>query len=171
METVWQNGYFKPEESSYYQLFLNRYTYRENCYTCPYAFKNRPGDITVGDFWNIDLIHPELFSEKEPIINCDNGVSVLVINSKKGQELMKRYGQDIELYPSEYNKVAEYNRQMLRPSEKPKDYEEFRRIMNNDYSEIEKWYQHKMMPICIKRAIRQMIPSRIKKVIRKAWKR
>ncbi len=163
--------YFKPEESSYYQLFLDRYTYRENCYTCPFAFKNRPGDITIGDFWNIDLIYPELFAEKEPVINCENGVSVLVINSEKGLELMKRYGQDMELYPSEYNKVAEYNRQMLLPSEKPKDYEEFRKIMNNDYFEIEKWYQHKMMPIRLKRAIRRMVPSTIKKAIRKVWKR
>ena len=166
-----QSVYFKPEESSYYQLFLDRYTYRENCYTCPFAFKIRPSDITVGDFWNIDLIHPELFSENEPVINCDNGVSVLVINSEKGQELMKRYGQDMELYPSEYNKVAEYNRQMLKPSEKPKDYEEFRRIMNNDYSEIERWYQRKMNPIRVKRVIKRMIPPKIKKAIRKVWKR
>ncbi len=163
--------YFKPEESSYYQLFLNRYTYRENCYTCPFAFKNRPGDITIGDFWNIDLIHPELFSEKESVINCDNGVSVLVINSEKGHELMKRYGQDMDIYPSEYNKVAVYNRQMIKPSEKPNDYEAFRRIMNNDYSEIERWYQHKMMPIRAKRIIRQMVPSTIKKAIRKIRKR
>ncbi len=163
--------YFKPEESSYYQLFLNRYTYRENCYTCPYAYKNRPGDITIGDFWNIDLIQPELFLEKEHVINCDNGVSVLVINSEKGYELMKCYGQDMKLYPSEYNRVAEYNRQMLKPSEKPNDYEEFRGIMNNDYSEIEKWYQHKMMPIRVKRTIRRMVPSAIKKAIRKMRKR
>ena len=42
----------------------------------------------------------ELFSGKETGISCDNGVSVLVINSEKGQELMKRYGQDMELYPA-----------------------------------------------------------------------
>lgn len=162
--------YFKPEESSYYQLFLNRYTYRENCYTCPYAQKNRPGDITIGDFWNIDLIHPELFSGKEPGIDCNNGVSVLIVNSQKGRELMERYGQDMVLYPSEYNKVAEYNRQLIKPSGKPEDYETFRKIMNGDYSEIEKWYQHKMTPIRIKRAIRRMIPSKLKKIIRRILK-
>lgn len=163
--------YFESEESSYYQLFLNRYTYRENCYACPYAIKNRSGDITMGDFWNIDLIHPELFSGKETGISCDNGVSVLVINSEKGQELMKRYGQDMELYPSEYNKVAQYNRQLIKPSDKPEDYEAFRRIMNNDYSEIEKWYQHKMMSIRAKRAIKRMIPAKLKELIRRARKR
>ena len=163
--------YFKPEGSSYYQLFLNRYTYRENCYTCPYAFKNRPGDITIGDFWNIDLIHPELFSDTDLGIHCDNGVSVLIINSEKGFKLMKRYGQDMELYPSEYDKVADYNRQLVKPSEKPKDYESFRKIMANDYSYIEKWYQHKMMPIRINRTIRRMIPSKIKRIIRRMLKR
>ena len=28
--------------------------YRENCYTCPYATKERVSDISIGDFWGID---------------------------------------------------------------------------------------------------------------------
>ena len=51
--------YFEPEESSYYQMFLNGYTYRKSCYFCPFASEYRQGDITIGDYWGIELVHPE----------------------------------------------------------------------------------------------------------------
>ena len=68
--------YFEPENSSYYQLFLNSYTYRENCYSCPYASEHRPGDITIGDFWGYEKIMPEIDESK--------GISLLNVNSSKG---------------------------------------------------------------------------------------
>ena len=67
--------YFETEESSYYQMFLNSYTYRENCYTCPYASDRRPGDITIGDYWCIELVHPELLSENGGDLDHNKGVS------------------------------------------------------------------------------------------------
>ncbi len=159
--------FFEPEKSSYYQLFLDRYTYRENCYTCPFASNNRPGDITMGDFWNIDLVHPELKAEGQSYLDWHEGVSVLIVNSDKGLELMDKYGKNMALYPSEYKRVAEYNRQLIQPSQKPMDYDGFRTMMEKDYSEVDKWYQNKMRPIRIKRAIKRLVPSGIKKVIRK----
>ena len=59
--------YFEPEESSYYQMFLNGYTYRKSCYFCPFASEYRQGDITIGDYWGIELVHPEYLK----IGNCE----------------------------------------------------------------------------------------------------
>ena len=45
--------------SSYYSLFLKSVTYRENCYSCPYANNSRVGDITIGDYWGIEKQHSD----------------------------------------------------------------------------------------------------------------
>ena len=49
--------------SSYYTLFLDSETYRENCYSCKYAGKKRTGDITLGDYWGVEDEHPEILAE------------------------------------------------------------------------------------------------------------
>lgn len=42
---------------------MTSYTYRDSCYCCPYAGENRQGNITIGDFWCVELVHPELIKE------------------------------------------------------------------------------------------------------------
>lgn len=37
--------------TAYIHFFSKSYTYRENCYSCPFASEERVGDLTVGDFW------------------------------------------------------------------------------------------------------------------------
>ena len=41
------------KEDFFYKSFLNGLFYRENCYKCRYARKERVGDITIGDFWGL----------------------------------------------------------------------------------------------------------------------
>lgn len=65
----------------YGKHFLLGDCYRESCYQCPFANLNRPGDITVGDFWGVMKSHPDFYSK--------DGVSSVFINSTKGQQLLK----------------------------------------------------------------------------------
>lgn len=67
--------FINPKTSYYYDYFLKGYIYRENCYECKYACGSREGDFTMGDYWGIEKVHPE--------IETKNGVSVFLINSKK----------------------------------------------------------------------------------------
>lgn len=53
-------------------------TLRDNCYECPYAKSLRTGDITLGDFWGI----------KDSQINTDNGISLALVNTRKGEDLL-----------------------------------------------------------------------------------
>ena len=61
----------------YYASFLRGETYRESCYTCPFANTQRIGDITLGDFWGVERFYPEIDRTK--------GVSCVIVNSCKGQ--------------------------------------------------------------------------------------
>ena len=158
---------FEPEESSYYQMFLNRYTYRENCYHCLYASENRPGDITIGDYWCIDLVHPELLSENGGQLEQTKGVSCLIINSPQGRMLMKEFGSEIRTWPSTYENASKYNKQLLQPSQMPAERAEVFAKYQNGYDAVDKWYQARLRPIKRRRAVVKMIPKGLKQIVRK----
>lgn len=61
------------------QAFLNNYDLRKSCYVCEYAALPRIGDITLGDFWGYE---GKLLKE-----NNNRGISMVVISSKKGENL------------------------------------------------------------------------------------
>lgn len=167
---ILKNGntvYFEPEESSYYQMFLNSYTYRENCYSCPYASDHRPADITIGDYWCVELVHPELMAENNGPIEHKKGVSCLMINNAKGQELLTKFGSGITRWESSYENAAKYNRQLSTPSELKPERDIVLEIARNNYAAVDKWYRKRLVPIKIKRAIRRAIPRSIKNIIKK----
>ncbi|MDM8125538.1 Coenzyme F420 hydrogenase/dehydrogenase, beta subunit C-terminal domain [Mediterraneibacter glycyrrhizinilyticus] len=114
---------YPSDISSYYHHFLLGNTYRENCYQCKYAKEMRCGDITIGDYWGIEKEHPELVGENSKI-KVGNGVSCILVNSPKGQQLLERFGKDLLLFPSEISKVSKWNRQLKEPSKpgKQRDY-------------------------------------------------
>lgn len=159
--------YFEPEESSYYQMFLNSYTYRENCYSCPYASHHRPGDVTIGDYWCIDLVHPELLRENGGALDHEAGISCLIVNNERGENLLERFGDGILRFPSTYENAARYNRQLTAPSGLKPERTQVLSMAREDYALVEDWYQRRLRKIKAKRAIRAAIPKPVKKLARK----
>lgn len=159
--------HFEPEESSYYQMFLNSYTYRENCYHCPYASDHRPGEITIGDFWCIELVHPELLTENGGPLEHEKGASCLIVNNEKGRVLLEKYGGGIRRWLSTYENASQYNRQLTAPSAMKPEREQALALAREDYALVEKWYRKRLRPIKIRRAIRAAIPRPVKNLIKK----
>lgn len=58
--------------------FLEGYSYKTKCYNCNYVGNERIGDITIGDFWGLG-------KEKAFNHNQKNGVSLVLVNSEKGE--------------------------------------------------------------------------------------
>lgn len=102
---------------SYYQLFLDAKIFRENCYSCPFAQELRIGDITLGDFWNVETEHSK-FAEK---VNIKNGVSCVLINTEKGKRIVKNFAKDIFFIESSIDKIKKHNSQLIKPRECPSD--------------------------------------------------
>lgn len=67
---------------SYMQLFLSDRLQRPSCFHCPYNALNRPGDISLGDFWGI--------GKKFYDFDDDKGISMILINNDKGKSLWNR---------------------------------------------------------------------------------
>ena len=164
--------YFEPEESSYYQMFLNSYTYRENCYSCPYAGGDRPGDVTIGDYWCIDLVHPEYLTQQGGRFDEQRGVSCLIINSARGRELLARFGQGIAREPSSYEQAAKYNAQLTRPSVLKEERAQVLALYRDGgYAQVEKWYQKRLRKIRFVRGLRAAVPRWAKDGIKSLLKR
>ena len=73
----------------FFGLFYRDIGHRDSCFKCVHRNINRPGDITLGDFWNVEKFFPD--------IDTFNGVSLLIVNNDKGKDLIKRISSTIEL--------------------------------------------------------------------------
>ncbi len=71
---------------SFNNLFSHNMINRVNCGSCPYTNYNRPGDITIGDFWGIENSHRDFMDSL--------GVSLVLTNNEKGQKLLERLQLD-----------------------------------------------------------------------------
>lgn len=61
--------------NNYFRAFINDFISRPCCNNCNYTYKKRVGDISMGDFWGIKTIDPEMYDNK--------GCSMLLINNQK----------------------------------------------------------------------------------------
>lgn len=150
--------------SSYYRLFLDGITYRDSCYQCKYASKNRCGDITIGDFWG--------FQREYPDIAIPDGISCLIINTEKGKKWLEEYSNDFELHQSAYEIAAGNNSQLL----KPVKYNNLRdRIFSaysrSGYEGVENVFSREYRIKLIKSRLKNAVPSWVKAIIREIRKR
>lgn len=96
--------YTSPSLSYYYNNFLRGYIFRENCYNCPFATRNRMADITVGDYWGY-----------QGKIDASSGISVLIVNSDKGNEVFELAKPLLEIENKTFEDAARTNEQLLKP--------------------------------------------------------
>ncbi len=82
----------------YYSIFKKYIAFRESCYTCGFATKNRISDITLGDFWGIE--------KYDKTIKVNKGVSMISIHTIKGNiyfdlikdnNIVKEYNEKIAI--------------------------------------------------------------------------
>lgn len=101
--------------SSYYDLFLHSDSYRDQCYNCEYANDHKPGDITIGDYFEARHDYPELFQQGGVLSDSDY-LNCLLVNSIKGQELLNAYGEQLKLHPVSRKRVQLSHSNLCKPS-------------------------------------------------------
>lgn len=75
------------DSSLYTNLFYSHLILRPSCFCCPYKTIYRSSDITIGDYWGIEKIDKDFDDNK--------GVSIAIINTKKGEKLFSEIKNDI----------------------------------------------------------------------------
>lgn len=101
---------FKKEAKKdfYFKAFLDGLIYRENCYSCVYAQRNRVADFTIGDFWELD---------KSTLKEDYNGkVSVILINSEKASNYIENIKELFYLEKRSIEEAVRGNTQLREPA-------------------------------------------------------
>lgn len=111
--------HLRSNELSFYRYFLKGALCRENCYTCPYAKPERVSDLTIGDYWGVERRHATEFAEG--IMPRRANWSCMLVNTPKGEALVREHAAQIDKYPSRPEWVAEENQQLCRPTVKPEE--------------------------------------------------
>lgn len=106
----------------YFQAFIKGHITREDCYNCPFACPERVSDITLADYWDISSLHPEFPNRRE-------GVSLILINSTKGRNLLDLLEKNVILCKSTLASALKTSNHNLkaptpRPSERDEAYTE-----------------------------------------------
>lgn len=86
-------------DNAYMQAFLANLTLRPSCYACPAKCGRSGSDVTLGDFWGIEKIAPEL--------DDDRGCSLLIINNPGVKGKLQKEGCLLAEYP--ISEVIPYN--------------------------------------------------------------
>lgn len=108
-------------KDSYYLGFDKNLFLRESCYVCPYARSARVGDLSLGDFHGIG--GPVEFG-----YDVKGGVSLILVNTQKGESLVKRCGGELILEDKTLEEAKMRNPQLTLPSVRHKKNKKFKAL-------------------------------------------
>lgn len=91
----------------YMKGFFKAIFYRECCYKCVFARQERVSDMTLGDFWGLDMTSVDT--------TMDKGISLVLVNSEKGNTLMAMVDGDVEKVARPLEEAVAGNKQLSHP--------------------------------------------------------
>jgi len=91
----------------YMKGFFTALYYRDSCYACHFAHIARSGDLTLGDFWGVNI--SEFMAEE------NKGISLCMVNTEVGKELLNRVSKDITYFERPLDEAVAGNRQLSHP--------------------------------------------------------
>lgn len=99
----------KNGDDPFMRLFVNDYILRESCSNCHFKGYKRVSDITLGDFWGIWNIDPEM--------DDDKGTSLILTHTAKGENMMNAVAGNIKCERVTLEQAVNRNPSMLKSSE------------------------------------------------------
>ena len=139
------------------KAFLRNTCLRSSCYNCSFKNDYRNSDITLADFWGVKSAHPNLFDDK--------GTSVVIINSKKGEELFNHIKSYCIYEESKMDYIYKFNPAYLKSAIKDKKYDQFFQNIDNMQFDI-------LVKKCVSQdSLFSKCKNRIKRVIKKCIRR
>ena len=154
------NDNSKIEDITFYKVFVAELINRPSCTTCVFASKNRISDFTIGDFWGIEKVKPNLDFTK--------GVSLLMVNSEKGRKLVNVFKENTSILEKvDLDLAAKYNHFSNVPVHKNRD-KFFKDIDNGTItSDNIIYFMNKYTKVSILRKVLRKGKRLVKKVLKK----
>lgn len=156
--------------SEYYYLFSQGSVFRDSCYSCKYASKQRPANLTIGDYWGIETVESKLLKRKG--MDVKKGISLIISNNSKGNSLLDMVRNSFYIYDSTFENVSKFNYNLKKASSLPQNRNHILEYYSkNGMSEVMKLVQKNMKKEHIKLIISQLIPVGLKKNIKRFYRK
>lgn len=101
----------------YMRGFLKDLYLRPSCHDCAARQGKSGADITIADYWGIQITHPEFDDNK--------GVSAVLINTGKGLTAYKTILSQTESIASDYERIIQHNPCVVVSKPEPRQRDEF----------------------------------------------
>ena len=120
-------------EDKFMRFFLQNICLNTSCADCKYGKLPRVADITLGDYWNIACVHPEM--------DDDKGTSLVLLNTERGKTLFASVADRVVLCESKVEYAIAGNRN-INSSSKPhsKRMQFFKHLEKYTIGELQKKY-------------------------------
>lgn len=137
-------------KDSFMRAFLKNVCLRPSCYECKFKSLHRESDITLGDFWGIQHILPEM--------DDDKGASLIFVNTKKGHSMLREIENGLSFKEVNINQAVKYNSAAVKSVEKNPN----RQLFFNDLDRLEfdklvRKYCNDKLTIKLKRKIKSLL--------------
>ena len=111
---IYEDGTKEEESLYFYSGFVKELLNRPSCHNCRFCSSNRLSDFTIGDAWGIREID-------NSIEDNDTGISLLCINTDKGEKLKKYLEGFLLLKETDTTVAFEHNHYKNVPMHKNRD--------------------------------------------------
>lgn len=137
-------------EDLYMKAFLKDVCLRPSCYECKFKGINRQSDITLGDFWGIKNLLPEM--------DDDKGTSLIFVNSQKGLNIFDEIKERMFFEEVDLEEAIKYNSAAIKSSRYNPNRAMFMVDKDNlSFDNLVKKYCSDKLTIRLKRKIKSVI--------------
>lgn len=158
----------RQQLSSYFYLFIRGGIHRRSCYNCQFNGLNRVSDITIADCWGFGEIYPHLLKENDGIFNKNDGISLVLTNSPKGEKIFDGISSNLVYNEVDVEKLKKFNGPLRERNLINNTIEYLEEYRQKGYKGLDKLFKKRQGRI--KRfyyTICPYIPSFIKNILRK----
>lgn len=131
----YNNGELKEKgyDNIYMKGFLKDIYLRPSCYTCKFKKPITSADLTLADYWGVQHKHPEF--------DDDKGISLILVNSKKGQSKFNLISKKIEVVETDLKYATNCNPCIVKHVEyNPKREDFFKAFKGDNITEVIEMY-------------------------------
>lgn len=147
----------KSAADLYMRLFVEDYINRNSCAECNFKGYDRVSDITLGDFWGIWDIAPEMDDNK--------GTSLVLLHSEKGKKVFSALSDRIQCKKVALEQTAVQNSSLLYSSQaKPQRDKIFCAVLSGNFEEVENILQSSITKETFAKRMLRKIRSDIKQL-------
>lgn len=154
-EIIYENGQSvigNVATDSFLKAYYSRLNYRPSCMVCQFARRERVSDLTIGDAWGIEKLYSNL--------NSRRGVSLVMANTKRGEEILERLDSVMDIYPVDMEFAISTNGQLKFPTEQHPKREKFFKLLQRQ--SFEKAVEDVLRVSLVKR-----IKGKVKRIIKR----